>query len=174
MSLLGVVDICKTRLGGKIGDSVWVTGTLGGSLMGHHLTFRPRLSEGAFLAQYPGVKAMMDLTDGLAKDGLAICGKDKSLSLSLDKLPMRPDAILMSQASGRSIIDHALSDGEDYELLFVLDATVDPVIFKKNWEVQFSESVTCIGHLSPLLLQDTPYLCDASDHSLLLFKGYEH
>ncbi|MCU0781931.1 MAG: thiamine-phosphate kinase, partial [Akkermansiaceae bacterium] len=50
------------------GDLVLVTGTLGGSLSGRHLTFPPRLAEAQWLSARHHPTAMMDLSDGLAKD----------------------------------------------------------------------------------------------------------
>lgn len=174
MSLLGSVDYPKTRLGGEVGDSVWVTGRLGGSLAGHHLAFEPRLKEGQFLATADGVKAMMDLTDGLAKDGYALCGIDKSLSLSLNNLPITSAAYAMSEKTHKPAWEHALCDGEDYELLFVLDKQVCIDKWVENWHKVFDVDVTCIGHLALLNGKNAPYIWDAATGNALLFKGYEH
>ena len=60
---------CVTRSGGRPGDLLFVTGTLGGSLpSGRHLTFRPRLEEARWLTANFPIRAMMDLSDGLAAD----------------------------------------------------------------------------------------------------------
>lgn len=58
------------RTGAQIGDVVFVTGTLGGSIEKKHFAFTPRLKEGEFLASFPRekIRACMDITDGLAKD----------------------------------------------------------------------------------------------------------
>ncbi len=58
-----------TRSGSRIGDWIYVTGCLGRSLKtGHHLHFEPRLAEGAWLAGRREVRALIDVSDGLAKD----------------------------------------------------------------------------------------------------------
>ena len=58
-----------TRTGARNRDWIYVTGVLGGSLVtGHHFRFTPRLVEGAWLARQADVRAMLDLSDGLAKD----------------------------------------------------------------------------------------------------------
>ncbi len=57
-----------TRTGAHAGDAIYVTGELGGSRLGHHWRFTPRLAEGAWLARQSAVRAMMDVSDGLAKD----------------------------------------------------------------------------------------------------------
>src|SRR2546430_3954555 len=61
-----------TRTGGRKGDWIYVTGRLGGSRLGWHYRFSPRLAEGAWLAAQNEVRAMMDLSDGLAKDLYAL------------------------------------------------------------------------------------------------------
>ena len=56
------------RKGAQAGDALYVTGTLGGSLLKKHYNFKPRLPEGQWLAQSMACSALMDITDGLAKD----------------------------------------------------------------------------------------------------------
>jgi len=70
VALLGEVEKSKLTLrsGAKIGDSVLVTGTLGGSLHGKHLKFTPRVAEARWLAQNFPIHAMIDLSDGLYGD----------------------------------------------------------------------------------------------------------
>jgi thiamine-monophosphate kinase len=102
---------CVFRSGGKPGDRLFVTGRLGGSLAGRHLTFEPRVEEGRWLAQRFQMHAMMDLSDGLGADlpRLALasgCG----YRLDESALPLN---------EGRTV-KQGLSDGEDYELLIAL------------------------------------------------------
>jgi thiamine-monophosphate kinase len=105
------------RSGAQRGDLVWVTGTLGGSFdsktgQGRHLTFQPRITEAAWLAGHlgDGLHAMMDLSDGLGIDAARLA-RASGVRLDLDgrSLPLSPTA-----TDWRA----ALSDGEDYELLF--------------------------------------------------------
>lgn len=103
-----------TRGGGRPGDLLAVTGTLGGSLDpdggGRHLDFTPRLREGTTLAETLGddLVAMMDLSDGVAQDAgrLAAAG---GLVARLD-----PASIPATEGCDWRA---AVSDGEDYELL---------------------------------------------------------
>ena len=103
---------CVTRAGGRPGDTLYVTGALGGSLgSGRHLTFCPRLREAQWLTANFHVRAMMDLSDGLAADLPRLArASGTGFTLSRDRVPVSPGCNLAQ----------ALGDGEDYELLFAL------------------------------------------------------
>src|SRR5262249_13237638 len=70
VALLGTVQRGKAilRSGAKAGDALFVTGQLGGSLLGRHLEAEPRLTEARWLADHFKVHAMLDISDGLAGD----------------------------------------------------------------------------------------------------------
>ncbi len=124
-----------TRSGGQIGDSIYVTGTLGGSIHGKHLDFTPRIPEAAWLTQHFKINAMMDLSDGLAKDLPRLASKSRcGFQLHHQSLPL----------SDRSSIPQALNDGEDYELLFTSpDSILEP------WKSEFPKlPLTKIGELT--------------------------
>lgn len=106
-----------TRSGAKAGDPIYVTGPLGGSILGRHLTFEPRIGLARTLAQTGRVTAMIDLSDGLARDLRHIC-RESGVGAIIDaaQVPVHADAITVSR-DGRSPLDHAMGDGEDYELL---------------------------------------------------------
>ncbi len=97
------------RSGGKPGDLVLVTGRLGGSIAGKHLTFTPRLAEAAWLVEQLRPTAMMDLSDGLAKD-LPRLAAASGCGFELGKLPVNRGCTPAG----------ALGDGEDYELLLTV------------------------------------------------------
>jgi len=99
------------RSGGRAGDLLYVTGRLGGSIRRKHWAFEPRLTEGRWLAEHGFARAMMDLSDGLAKD------LPRLAAASDTGFQITPDAI--PRAKGISY-DAAVSDGEDYELLFAV------------------------------------------------------
>lgn len=99
------------RSGGSVGDVLFVTGVLGGSILGHHLDFVPRLAEGMWLAERGYARAMMDLSDGLGADlprlaAASGCG----FAVEEAALPLRPGCDVRA----------AWGDGEDYELLFAV------------------------------------------------------
>jgi len=110
------------RSGAQPGDAILVTGTLGGSLLGKHLRFTPRQAEGLVLAQRYMPHAMIDISDGLARD-LHHLLEESGVGATLwaARIPISDDARRAAAASGRDPLDHALGDGEDYELLFTAD-----------------------------------------------------
>lgn len=110
------------RDGARPGDQLWVTGKLGGSLSGRHLTFTPRVNEARRLAEACGeaLHAMMDLSDGLSLDLFRMCrasGIGALLSEEALREVIHADAVSAAARDGRPALDHALSDGEDFELL---------------------------------------------------------
>jgi len=111
------------RSGARIGDAIAVTGTLGGSILGRHLKFQPRIREGLELNRRFELHAMIDISDGLTTDLGHLCDESRVGALIFeDRLPISADARKLARRDRRSALDHALNDGEDYELLFTLPA----------------------------------------------------
>jgi thiamine-monophosphate kinase len=144
-----------TRSGAKPGDTLFVSGALGGSLLGRHLTFTPRIELAQTIARAAklGLHAMMDISDGLAQDIPRLCeASGVGVRLHTARLPIHEDAWTLSEKDGLPAGFHALADGEDYELLFALDPEAVPTI------VNLSEiPLTAIGELTAdrsLLLVD--------------------
>jgi len=134
-----------SRRGARTGDRIYVTGRLGGSLRGHHLSFTPRLAEGAWLAARPDVRSLMDLSDGLAKDLHALTPANAQPVLYEKQIPISAAARASAQSSGRSPLAHALEDGEDYELLFTVSRQTPDADFVRAWRRRFRLPLTCIG-----------------------------
>ncbi len=110
-----------TRSGAQADDWIVVTGPLGGSLLGKHFDFRPRLDWVRRVRGHVNVHAAMDISDGLTIDLLRMgnasgCGA----VLEMDAIPISDAAVQMAATSGRSPLDHALGDGEDFELLLAV------------------------------------------------------
>jgi thiamine-monophosphate kinase len=124
-----------TRGGARAGDSIYVTGSLGGSLLGHHHSFTPRLAEGAWLAGRPEVRAMMDVSDGLAKDLDSLTPDGLAPALDATAVPVSAAARRRARTTGKTPLAHALGDGEDYELLIVVRAGAGK--FERNWRKRF-------------------------------------
>jgi thiamine-monophosphate kinase len=149
-----------TRTGARRGDFIYVTGLLGGSRRsGHHHAFVPRLAEGAWLARQAGVRAMMDVSDGLAKDLHALTPRGTEPALESDALPRRAGANLRA----------ALTEGEDYELVFALAARTDRAIFEGAWRRAFPRTrLTSIGRFVAAGQRPVEAL------TLEDYRGYEH
>lgn len=110
------------RSGARPGDAILVTGALGGSLLGKHLRFTPRQAAGLILTRSYRPHAMIDISDGLARDLHHLLDESRvGATLWADRIPLSQEAHRLAAASGRSPLDHALGDGEDYELLFAAD-----------------------------------------------------
>ncbi len=127
-----------SRSGGKRSDDLFVTGRLGGSLRGKHLRFVPRIQESRWLTKNFRVHAMMDLSDGLGAD-LPRLARASKLGFMIDKekLPL---------ASGATI-SNAISDGEDYELLFATSPP-DRSRLQRTWREKFPRlPLTRVGSL---------------------------
>lgn len=125
------------RSGGNPGDILCVSGRLGGSFAsGRHLSFTPRVELARWLIEQKiRPTAMMDLSDGLGADlprlaEASHCG----YHVFLNALPRH------AQAG----ISNAVSDGEDYELLFSLP----PVEMERLNTLRPPIPVTPIGHLT--------------------------
>lgn len=175
----------KLRSGARPGDAVFVTGELGGSILGKHLDFEPRLREAGWLADHFDVHAMMDLSDGLAGDlrhllkasavGAELLAKSIPISRAARQ---KVRASLGGNGSVEPNIDTtqpallaALTDGEDFELLFTVPAS-DAVPLLDAWQNEFPDlKLSCIGKITEklgLLLRDRVGLRPITVH------GYTH
>jgi thiamine-monophosphate kinase len=110
------------RSGAQPGDVILVTGPLGGSLAGRHLRPTPRIEEALAIRRIAPIRAMIDLSDGLSSDVGHILEESGGLGATLEaeRIPIHPDAVGESRRDGRSPLDHALNDGEDFELCLVV------------------------------------------------------
>lgn len=147
-----------TRTGAKPGDGIYVTGPLGGSILGRHMTFTPRVTLAREIATL-GANAMIDLSDGLSRDLGHICIQSKvGAILEAARIPIHEDAKKLAQRDGLPPLDHALNDGEDYELLFT--ASVD-----------HSARATRIG---TIVAERGAWLERNGSREELVSKGWEH
>jgi len=107
------------RSGAQVGDWIMVTGSLGGSLAGRHLDFVPRLREARLLQESVRLHAMIDISDGLAADLHHILDESRVGAVLFEEAIPVSDAATAANDS-RTPLEHALGDGEDFELLFTL------------------------------------------------------
>ncbi|HEY2952484.1 MAG TPA: thiamine-phosphate kinase [Verrucomicrobiae bacterium] len=153
LALLGTVskDKCPLRSGAKAGDAIFVSGELGGSLAAKHLEFEPRLVEARWLTAHFSIHSMIDLSDGLAGDLRHILkASHVGAELLSSAIPISRAARLQSksESSAKPPLLAALTDGEDFELLFTV-ASRHAVPLLDGWEKQFPAlPLTCIGRIS--------------------------
>lgn len=135
-----------TRNGARVGDFLYVTGTLGDSLAGlqllkdmhgrplragsslskearrylveRHLRPTPRLAAGQLLAKHNLATSAIDLSDGLSGDLTHICEQSRvGAELDILTLPLSPACLDYAEARRKNPFELALAGGEDYELL---------------------------------------------------------
>ena len=111
------------RSGAKPGHRIFVTGALGGSILGHHFDFEPRVREALWLKERYPIEAGIDISDGLTLD-LARLAQESGCGalVELARVPISAAARELSASSGAdaTALDHALSDGEDFELILAV------------------------------------------------------
>ncbi len=140
-------DKALLRSAAKAGDLVYVTGTLGGSRAGKHLSFEPRLLAGRWLRESGFVHAMIDVSDGLVTDLRHIAtASGAGATLMQDGIPLSVAAKQMKD--DREPLDHALYDGEDFELLFTV-AQEKKAPFESAWAAAHQLPCTQIGYITP-------------------------
>ena len=176
ISLLGWVprDKMVLRSGAQIGDAIFVTGKLGGSLAGKHLEFEPRLAEARWLRNHFGIHAMIDLSDGLAGDLVHVL-KHSGVAAEIlaSAIPISREAKRAAKisTSAKAALMAALSDGEDFELLFTI-AGRDAVPLLDAWKQQFPNlPLSCVGKIIP---GEGVTIRDRQGVRPLRVHGYEH
>jgi thiamine-monophosphate kinase len=176
VALIGLVPRNRAvlRSGSKAGDALFVTGELGGSLAGKHLEFEPRLAEAQWLAKHFPVHAMIDVSDGLAGD-LRHLMQAASLGAEILScaIPISRAAKLQvrAESSAKPPLLAALTDGEDFELLFTLPSK-KAVPLLDAWKQQFPNlKLSCIGRMTA---EPGLKIRDKDGVRQLTLKGYTH
>ncbi len=153
------------RNGAKVGDVICITGKLGGSGAGKHLTFEPRVNEALKLCEIVKINSMMDISDGLSTDLNRICKKSNvGAVIEAEKIPI-------SEVAMKSVkpLDTALNDGEDFELLFTLGESQ----YEKLTKLWVDElEITAIGEI----IEERKLMLSKSGGTFvtLVSRGYDH
>ena len=153
IALIGTVPRGRQLLrnGAKVGDAIFVTDELGGSLAGKHLDFEPRLAEARWLAENFALHALMDLSDGLAGDlGHIVKASSVGALILKSALPVSRAAKVRSRenSAAKPAVLAALTDGEDFELLFTI-ASNHAVKLLDAWKKNFPGlKLSCIGKIT--------------------------
>ncbi|MBI4970258.1 MAG: thiamine-monophosphate kinase [Candidatus Omnitrophica bacterium] len=144
LTLLGESPAGKwiSRSGARVGDNIYVTGALGGAIRGKHLTFTPRIKEAQEIVRKFHPSSMIDISDGLLQDLGHILDESRvGANIDWKSVPV----------SFGCTLKQALTDGEDFELLFTS---------AKNIE---SKGITRVGKIVP-----------RSQNQVKVVKGYVH
>jgi thiamine-monophosphate kinase len=145
VTLLGYVTTGTAwlRSGAREGDTIVVSGPVGGSIRGRHLRPRPRIELAQQLRGSVAVTAAIDISDGLSLDLDRLCASSGvGAQLDVDQIPIHEDAVTLSQETGRTPFEHAWSDGEDFELIL----TMSPEDADKA--ISVDSSLTQIGNVT--------------------------
>jgi thiamine-monophosphate kinase len=160
------------RSGARPGDKIVVTGAFGGSILGRHLDFDPRIDEALLLADRYPLHAGMDLSDGLSLDLSRLANESKcGAVLDLAAVPIHADAHRLQQQSPEegAALQHALGDGEDFELLL---AVPTDAAFRMCREQPLNVPLTIVGEF---VAQPGLWSLDSSGNRVPLEpRGYLH
>jgi len=153
------------RSGAKVGDSICVTGSLGGAGWGRHLEFEPRVKEAVKIAQIVTINSMIDISDGLSSDLNRVCKASQvGAIINAEQIPISEQA-----QKNEEPLNSALNDGEDFELLFTLSKGDCQKLLDK-WDGP--TAITQIGNIT-----DTGKIqIEMADGRIvdLESKGYDH
>jgi thiamine-monophosphate kinase len=175
VALLGRVKAGQAALrsSARQGDAIFVSGELGGSITSKHLDFEPRLEEGRWLTENFELHAMIDLSDGLAGDLKHIINASGvGAELLGAAIPIsRAAKEAARKTSAKPALVAALTDGEDFELLFTVPSR-QAVPLMDAWKARFSKlRLSCIGKITAdpgILLRDKTGVRPLTAH------GYTH
>ncbi|MEX0938251.1 MAG: thiamine-phosphate kinase [Pirellulales bacterium] len=161
-----------TRKGAQAGDAILVTGAFGGSILARHIDVEPRVREAMLLHERYQLHAGIDVSDGLALDLSRLCTESGcGAVVELDAVPVHEDArrLAAQKADGRTALDHALGDGEDFELVLAVPLEDAERMLADQ---PLGIPLTCIGRFvsEPGLWQRDA----AGDRRPLEPTGYEH
>lgn len=180
------------RSGAQPGDVIVVTGSFGGSILGKHLNFQPRLNEIRSLRERVTINSLTDVTDGLARDLYSILESSQvGATIDADAIPIADAVHLLDVnaispspiappyqdfAAAHSLapgLYHALNDGEDFELLLTMAESQWHQLHNdlRSGKIKLSCPMTPIGRIE----SGDQLKLRANDQTLVLPPGgYDH
>lgn len=165
----------RRRDGAQPGDLLVVTGACGGSLLGRHLAVQPRCREAIFIESRFEVHAAIDVSDGLSLDlSRMMQASATGAVVRLANVPIHADARRMSLLPGdtKSPLDHALSDGEDFELILAMPPDAAHALMAAAGQAPLDLPITIIGEVTAepgLIAEDVD-----GTRTALAPRGYVH
>jgi thiamine-monophosphate kinase len=163
-----------TRGGGRPGDKLLITGALGGSILGHHFQFTPRIREALLLHGRYDLHAGMDISDGLALDLSRLVAESScGAVIHTDELPISEAASSLAGLESNhrvaeAALRHALTDGEDFELLIAAPPNTAAAILRDQ---PLDCPITSIGEL---IAEHSLWQQSAGGRTLLEPIGWQH
>lgn len=157
------------RTGAQVGDVIGVTGVLGDTRSSHQFLFLPRLHEAQFLMDQAQIHAMTDISDGLASEIRHVAtASGVGVQIDEDKIPIRESLKGFSQEES---LRRAMTDGEDFELLFTLDPKHWPDLAQK-WQQKFPQTpLSLIGEVTRT--KDILLVKNGTQRAML-WSGFSH
>ena len=150
--------------GAQDGDAIYVSGAFGGSIHGRHFDFEPRLRLASYLADHYQINSATDASDSLTMDLMAVAkASGVSFTIDLDAVPISAD---VQASKNKSALEHALSDGEDFELIFTVAPKVETQLDRAT---DLPTPITKIGRVQ----SGPPGLYDLKNNPIPV-RGYEH
>ena len=180
IALIGLVRRGRAarRSGARVGDAILVSGLLGGAMDGKHLDFEPRVEQGIWLCENYSIHSMLDLSDGLAGDLRHILkASGVGAELLARAIPVSSEAKRRSRLGegSKPALLAALTDGEDFELLFTV-AACDAVRIVDSWKSRFPDiPLSCIGRVveeAGLRIQDSRGIRELNAHGYVHFSEF--
>ncbi|MFY8221257.1 MAG: thiamine-phosphate kinase [Pirellulales bacterium] len=161
------------RDGARAGDVLVVTGGFGGSLLGRHLAVAPRVREALFIAGHFAVHAAIDCSDGLSLDLARMMAASGTCGVvRLADVPIHADALRRAARDGGTALEHALGDGEDFELILAMPPEAARALVAAAGTAPLDLPITVIG----TVVAGTGLVAEAADgvRSPLEPRGYIH
>lgn len=159
------------RSGARPGDRIVVTGDFGGSILGKQFDFQPRIAEALTLHERYTVHAGIDVSDGLSLDLGRLCDESGcGAEVQLDAVPIGAPAheLAAKRADSQTPLDHALGDGEDFELILAVpDDEAQRMLSEKPVDTRLS----IIGRF---VAEPGLWQLDKQARLPLARRGYEH
>lgn len=173
MTIIGSSKNPIERHKAEIGDSIYVTGELGGSIYGKHANFNPRIDVGKWLSKNNTATSMIDITDGLIKELPLILNSKSSASINIKSLPIS----YLLKRNDNSINDffkRIMTDGEDYELLFSVSSHIKQEELELKWAHEFPNiKLTKIGKVVKKVSKNK-VVNSENNQKINLDRGFDH
>lgn len=166
------------RSGAQPGDRILVTGQFGGSILGRHLDVEPRVQEALRLHANHELHAGIDCSDGLAHDLWHLCqASGCGAVVNLDQIPIADAAhqLAQDQPGQGSALEHALRDGEDFELILAVPAPVAADLIRTQPLRSLTGEPVLLSEIGEFVKEPGLWSQSAgAERTILSPRGFEH